>query len=167
MRGETDRQRSESAKTVSEMKMGLHQVQARKQVEAGASGVDPLTGLLSRAEGEQAIQAASGSGSHGYAALFVLNRLQAITARYGSELADQLLMFFLQRLSLGLAPQDQFFRWSADSFLAVMQRKESVELLRRELTRLLSVRLEQTFEIASRTVTLPISPTWLSFPYPI
>jgi hypothetical protein len=74
------------------------------------------------------------------------------------------LLFFLQRLTLGLSPQDQFFRWSPDSFLAVMHRKESAELLRRELSRLLAVRMEQTFEIASRTVTLPISPTWVIVP---
>ena len=42
-----------------------------------------------------------------------------------------------------------------------MNRKESAELLRRELGRLLSARMEQTIEIASRTVTLPISPTWI------
>ena len=46
----------------------------------------------------------------------------------------------------------------------MLYRKESVELLRRELARLLSIRMEQTFEIASRTVTLPISPSWALVP---
>jgi GGDEF domain-containing protein len=163
MRGETERQRNESVKVVDELKKGLQDVQAPKRAEASA-GTDPLTGLPSRAEGEAAILAAGGPGLHAYAALFVLSRVQAIATRYGSELGDGVLLVLLQRLSLGLSPQDHFFRWSPDSFLAVLHRKESGDLLRREVTRLLSVRLEQTFEIASRSVTLPISPTWTILP---
>ena len=163
MRGETERQRNESVKVVHELKQGLHGIQAPKQAEAGA-GIDPLTGLPSRVEGEAAILAAGGPGLHAYAALFVLGRMQAIASRYGSELSDGVLMVLLQRLSLGLSPQDQFFRWGPDSFLAVLHRKESGDLLRREVTRLLSVRLEHSFEIASRSVTLPISPTWTIVP---
>ncbi len=169
MRVETERQRVESAKVVSDLKQGLRDVQtpAQSNATAPAEAVaesDPLTGLPLRAEAEQAIQQAGAPGAHAFVALFVLSRLQAITTRYGSELADCLRLFFLQRLSLGLSPQDQFFRWSQDSFLALMHRKESAELLRRELSRLLSVRMEKTFEIASRTVTLPISPTWTIVP---
>ena len=163
MWAETLRQRDESAKVVTGLKQGLHGIQAPKQAEAGP-GIDPLTGLPSRVEGEAAILAAGGPGLHAYAALFVLGRMQAIASRYGSELSDGVLMVLLQRLSLGLSPQDQFFRWSPDSFLAVMHRKESSDLLRRELSRLFSVRMEQTFEIASRTVTVPISPTWTIVP---
>ena len=163
MRTETERQRHESVKVVDELKQGLQEVQAPKRAEASA-GIDPLTGLLSRVEGEAAILAAGGPGSHAYAALFVLGRMQAIISRYGSELGGQVLLILLQRLSGGLSPQDQFFRWSPDSFLAVLHRKESGDLLRREVSRMLSAPLEPTFEIASRSVTLPISPTWSILP---
>ncbi len=163
IRSETERQRVESAKVVSDLKEGLREVHAPAAAEV-ATRSDPLTGLPLRAEAEQAIQEACAPGSHAFVALFALRRLQAVTTRYGSDLADRLRLFFLQRVSLGLAPQDQFFRWSTDSFLALMHRKESSELLRRELSRLLSVRMEQTFEIASGTVTLPISPTWTIVP---
>jgi GGDEF domain-containing protein len=163
MREETERQANESAKVVTGLKQGLAAVQS-KQVPEASGGIDPLTGLHSRTEGEQAILEAGGPGSHAYVGLFVLSRLQAVNSRYGPELGDRLLMFLLERLVLGLSAKDQFFRWSTNSFLAVMHRKASAELLRREVGRLLADRLEQTFEIASRTVTVPISPIWTIVP---
>src|SRR4029079_10101961 len=112
----------------------LREVHAPPAAEA-ATGSDPLTRLPLRIAAEHAIPEACAPGSHAFVALFALSRLQAVTTRYGSDLADRLRLFFLQRVSLGLAPQDQFFRWSPDSFLALMHRKESSELLRRELSR--------------------------------
>ncbi len=160
---ESERHRSESINLIAGLKQGLQSAQAPKLAD-GSAVVDPGTGLALRAEAEAAMLAAGGQQAHAYAALFTLSRLQSITTRFGSKLGDQVMIFFLQRLSQALSPQDQFFRWSPDSFLVVLHRKESGDQLRRDLARFLSNRLEQTFEFADRSVTLPIAATWVIVP---
>ena len=73
-------------------------------------------------------------------------------------------MIFQNHLRLGLSSKDVLFRWGPKSFLAVLHRNESGEQVRLELSRVLSARLEETFEIGSRSVTLPIASTWTAIP---
>ena len=58
----------------------------------------------------------------------------------------------------------KLFRWSEASFVALLERKEAGEQVRREIARLLSRRLEQTFEMVGRSVVLPITSTWTIVP---
>ena len=113
-----------------------------------------------RLEAEAAIRLACEQQSHVYAGLFVLDRIQAINTRFGSALGNEVLMLFQKHLLRGLLAGDELFRWGPDSFLALLPRTESGELVRRELGRFLSSRLEATFEIGARSVTLPIASTW-------
>jgi GGDEF domain-containing protein len=165
MRTESERQRTQSVRAVAEMKQVLQKAQSSKPPEASASvDADRITGLPLRAEAELAMEAACNEGAHVYAGLFVIDRIRAISTRFGGDLCNQVQMFFLQHLSGGLSPQDQFFRWGPASFLALLRREEPGDQVRKELARFLSGRIEQTFEIADRAVTLPIACTWVVVP---
>jgi GGDEF domain-containing protein len=163
MRVEIDRQRQETVEAVEGLKQGLKKAQEPLPTEASARP-DPLTGLPLRLEAEAAMRVACDPQSHTFAALFVLDRIQAIKSRFGSALGDEVLLLFQKHLLKGLSAEDELFRWGPDSFLALLLRSESGEQVRRELGRFLSGRLEETFEVGARSVTLPIASTWTVVP---
>jgi len=160
---ETARQREESALAVAEIDQGLRRARAPK-TSPHTGDTDSLTGLPLRAHGEKAIRAACGEQVQAYAGMFLIDRIQVISSRFGVPLGDKLVLFFLQHLSQGLSSEDQLFRWGRGAFLAVMERTESHEQVRRELARLLSRRLEQTFEMGDRSVVIPVASTWIVVP---
>jgi len=163
IRGECDRQRDEAHEAVTNLKRGIQKARETKVPEAAAVS-DPLTGLLLRPGAEDAMQTACDGGAHSYVGLFLMDRLPAITSRFGPDLGDQVLLFFVQHLSMALTGSDTLFRWSPTSFLALIERRESPDQVRREMSRLLTQRLEQTFKIGDRSVVLPVSATWVVVP---
>lgn len=163
MRVESDRQRVESVRVVAKMQLGLKKAQEPRAEEENAE-LDLLTGLPLRRGAELAMRRGCEQRTHACAALFVLDRIQAINTRFGYSLGDQIMMIFLKHISRGLSGQDVFFRWGPEAFVAVLRRSESGEQVRRELARFLTSRLEETFEVGSRSVTLPIVSTWMVIP---
>jgi GGDEF domain-containing protein len=99
-----------------------------------------------------------------YAGAFALDRIQTITTRFGPELSDQVLVFFVQHLSQNLSANDQLFRWGPSSFLALLDRCESGDEVRRGIDNFLCRRLDHTFQIGSRSVTLPVACTSIIVP---
>jgi GGDEF domain-containing protein len=167
--GEVARQRDESNRMILDLKEDLRLGRQAKSSQALAAPAepgecDPLTGLLQRPAAEAAIAAVCEEGSHVYAGLFVMDRIQSIKARFGKSLGDQALVFFMQYLSQALAPADKVFRWSSASFLALMERSEPADQVRKQLVRNLARRTEQTLEIEGRSVVLPVSSTWIVAP---
>jgi GGDEF domain-containing protein len=111
---------------------------------------DPLTGLPLRSVAEGAMKAACAGGTRTYACLFVMDRIQVINSRFGNQIADQVLLFFVQGLTMSLMGKDTLYRWSPASFLALFDRLENPDQVRREMARTMSQRQEQTFEIGDR-----------------
>ena len=161
--GECERQREESAQAIEQIKNGIQKAIEPKPVEESPIA-DPLTGLILRAGAEQAIKASSIQGAHVYAGLFVIDRIQSIVSRFGAELGDRAMLFFVQQLSMALTGNDTLFRWSPNSFLALIHRSESPDLVRREMSKTIAHRTEQSFEIGDRTVVLPLSSSWVIIP---
>lgn len=163
IRTETVRQRDDSKRLVTELDQGLKKTQEPMEIQP-AGEADPLTGIPMRPQAEQAMRRACEEGDHTYAALFLLDRIQAISSRFGFALGDQVVLFFLQHLSQGLSAEDQIFRWSPGGFLALLKRQESATHVRNELGKFLSRRLEQSFAVGDRSVVVPIGTTWVAVP---
>jgi GGDEF domain-containing protein len=163
IRGECDRQRGDADLAVEEMKSGLQKAQETKPIETSPNG-DPLTGFMLRSGAEEAMRTACAAKAHVYAGLFVMDRIQTIVSRFGAELGDRALLFFVQHLSSALNANDAIFRWSPTAFVALMNRGESPELVRRQIAKTMAQRREQTFEIGDRSVVLPISCSWVVMP---
>ena len=163
IRTETVRQRTESKRVVSELDQGLKKAQEPVVIQP-VGEADSLTGIPTRPQGEQAIRSACLEGAHTYAALFTVDRIAAISSRFGFALGDQVVLFFLQHLSQGLHADDQIFRWGPGAFLALLQRKEPAAQVRSELGKFLARRMEQSFAVADRSVVVPIGSTWVVVP---
>ena len=161
--GECERQREESTHVVEEMKTGLQKASETKPVEKNPIA-DPLTGLIMRAGAEEAMKTACSAGAHLYAGLFVIDRIQSIVSRFGSEIGDRAMLFFVQHLSTALTGNDTLFRWSPTSFLALIHRSESPDLVRRQMSKTIAHRTEQSFKIGDRSVELALSSSWVIIP---
>jgi GGDEF domain-containing protein len=163
IRSESVRHRDEAARVTAELDQGLRKTRETvATVERGEA--DRLTGIALRPRAEQAIQAACQAGEHCYAGLFILDRIQAISSRFGSALVDQVVLFFLQHLSQGLTSQDQIFRWGPDAFLALLERDDTAENVRREVGKVLSRPIEPTFTVSDHSVVVPIASIWVIVP---
>jgi GGDEF domain-containing protein len=160
---ETVRQRDDSKRVVADLDQGLRKAQ-EPQIVRPVGEADSLTGIPMRPQAEQAMRTACADGVHTYAALFLLDRIQAISSRFGFALGDQVILFFLQHLSQGLRADDQIFRWGPGAFLALLPRKEAAAQVRSELGKFLSRRMEQSFAVADRSVVVPIGSTWVVVP---
>jgi GGDEF domain-containing protein len=160
IRGECCRRRDEAGQAAARINQGLQ----KTSLKVDPLDLDPLTGLPLRPGAETAIKTACGARAHAYAGLFVIDRIQVITSRFGAEFADRILIFFAQQLSLVLTGKDTLYRWGPNTFLALLDRRESPDHVRREMARTMTQKWEQTFDLGSRSVVLPVSSTWVVVP---
>jgi GGDEF domain-containing protein len=157
IRREAGRQKVVSSSAVDRLKQELGRVQTDKSTDA-------LTGLPVRARAVELISNACESEQPAFVAVMVLDRLQAVNAALGSEAGDQLLRYFSGYVRRGLPPEDQLFRWTGASFLALLLRPAKIETLREEIRYLLEQKLEYTVRTATRSIRLPVTARWTLFP---
>jgi GGDEF domain-containing protein len=94
----------------------------------------------------------------------VVNRVQAVNARFGYSIGDQVLAAAAQQFREGLAAHDKIFRWQGPALLAVLNRNQEIDSIRSEVRRFAEKKKEKTFLIGSRSVLLPISTSWTVLP---
>jgi GGDEF domain-containing protein len=157
IRKEAGRQKVVSSTVVDRLKQELGRVQTDKSTDA-------LTGLPVRARAVELISNACESEQPAFAAVMVIDRLQAVNAALGSEAGDQLLRYFSGYVARGLTSGDQLFRWTGASLLALVLRPVKIETLRQEIGYLLEQKLEYTVRTATRSVRLPVTARWTLFP---
>ncbi len=139
---------------------------ARSAKSSGMTATtDPCTGLPIRAEAESAIEQALESGKQMYLAVFYLHRMGLTNARFGESIGDQVILFCSQQIATTITEsQDQLFRWSGPSFVALLERNDSLLTVSGEVQRALSTPLSRFFETATRSVYLPIKLTGEVYP---
>jgi GGDEF domain-containing protein len=156
VREEARRQREEMARTVTELRNEILRAQQR-QAPAAAPTPAGAPGGLSRADAEEALARALEEHAHAYAAVFVIERIELVSGRFGAQAGEQLVQFFRHHLAEGLLSSDRVYRWGAGSLLVLMERSCSLEQVREEAQRVASVRLEKTIQIGTRTALLPVT----------
>jgi len=80
---------------------------------------DADIGLPSRSAAEKAIETAMISGRPRYAAVFALDRINHMSARYGSSVGAQAARHYAAYLNQKLPPETLLFRWRGASYLAL------------------------------------------------
>jgi GGDEF domain-containing protein len=75
-----------------------------------------------RSEAEHAVSEACRQGRPAFAAVFVADKLLAISERLGYAAGDKLLLDFSRHWAESLRYGDKLYRWSGTSFLAVLRR---------------------------------------------
>lgn len=124
---------------------------------------DPVTGLPSRADAEDAITQARGKTNH-FLAILPIDRFSLIQSRFGADSADRVAAFSATHFSEHLQPGDRLFRWGTNAFVLLLERAAPADTVRSEVSRWASQKLELTLEHHGREILLPISSSWVSFP---
>src|SRR5205085_12002837 len=102
-------------------------------------------------------------GKNMYAAVLPVDRLALVNSRFGSTSTDVVVKFFAAYLQNHLQPQDLLFRWSANAFLALVERQQTQDSVRADLSRFASSKVELTLQHHGREILLPLSSTWALF----
>ena len=123
------------------------------------SGRDACTGLPDRFAAETCIGDRFGEGRGLFAAIFTLQRLPAINARFGYSVGDRMLLLESQFLAKQF-PNDQLFRWIGPSLLVLLERPSSAEAVRSEVGRIGAGSFQVNVDLQSRSVLIPVSTRW-------
>ena len=163
IRKETERRQKEADETIERLNQGL--TDARQRIGAALSEAqDRVTGLPGRPVAEAALARVGQEGSQVYAAIMVLDRLQALNARFGREVGDEVLASFTSLVQTNLRAEDTLFRWGGPTLLALMPRTDIIDMVRSEVSRIMAIKLEHTVQMASRSLLVPISARWTVIP---
>jgi GGDEF domain-containing protein len=163
VRGEALRQKAQGKIALESMQHDLVQSQDRLG-GLSISNVDEVTGLPDQLEAEKELQSAAASPDPKFLLLAVINRLQAITTRFGSSIGDQVLAAAARHFRSALPPEDRLYRWHGPVLVAVLRRTTAIDSVRNEVRRFADQKLEETVAIGTRSVSLPISASWTVFP---
>ncbi len=159
IREEKFRQKAASEAAVSDLSDRLHSARPDLEIPSAAS-LDPTTSFQTRPSAERALAVASDGSAATFAALYVIDHLHGLNARFGRAIGDQTIQMFARHLTKFTASGDVVFRWSGPAFLILVQREGSLEMVRRELAPIASARLEMTVEARGRAVLLPVNFSW-------
>jgi len=121
---------------------------------------DPATGLPGQVAAEAAMFKALKAGTRTYVVTLVVNRMQSINARFGYHIGDEVLQTCRENVEKQLLPGDQMFRWTGPAIILLLERADSLEVVRGHLKRILDARIEETYSLGSRAVMIPISLAW-------
>lgn len=99
-----------------------------------------------------------------YAAVFLLDRADLISKRYGKNVLHEVLAFVRQHFKKMLMPKDRFIRWNGAAFIVLVERRGMIEDIMSEFRSVASLGRSQYFEVGDRSVLLDTSLTWTVFP---
>jgi GGDEF domain-containing protein len=158
--------REETLQRKAEMEEALAALQ--EQVERGRDlggppDCDPATGLPKQDAAEAAMLKNLKAGSRSYMVTVAVNHMQSINARFGYRVGDQVLRICRDSVEKQLLPGDQMFRWTGPAMVLLLERTETLDIVRGLVKRILDSKLEQSFEIGTRSVMIPISMSWSAF----
>lgn len=126
----------------------------------GEVEIDRSTGLPVRHLAEYYIRQAIEKKETAYAVVFVVDRVQAVNMRFGYKIGDEMLKAFSLQLVKALDISDRCFRWSGPSIVAVVRSDKPLPVVRMEIQRILSSKIDRTLQVGSRSVLIPLSVTW-------
>jgi GGDEF domain-containing protein len=141
----------------------LTRLSSRIYADSTLEDADSATGLPGSRVAAKAISAIWESREHRYLVAFVLQRLESINVRFGSQAGDQIMQAYSQRLAQSLGSSDQLFRWSGTCLLALITREVPEALVAAEIARTSAGRLEKSITVRDREVIVPVSPVWSVF----
>lgn len=144
VRDEATRQKSESQGRLHTLKQELASTQQRLSHHGIETDIDRVTGFAGRSAAEVAIHEAVESGESLYIAVAVLGKMQAINARFGYMVGDEVLCEFAARVAGRLCSRAAFFRWSGPTVLGILERSEPLHIIRSEVSRVVEAPISKS-----------------------
>lgn len=135
--------------------------EAARLVSGGADNpeLDRMTGLPSAVKAENEMTRQLGPDSGTFVAVFVVERIEAINLRYGRPVGDRSLKLFAEMLVSSLKG-DEVCRWRGPSFVALINRASTFEVVRAEVARFATETQEKTVEVDGQTIRLWLGCRW-------
>ncbi len=166
LREEADRQRSEAEAASARMREHLGSARDRVQhLTEGQGERCKVTGLPLQEEAEIAMaNALERPHGQGYVAAFLVDRIQVVNLRFGYAVGDRLVAEVARSVRRELTERDRLFRWRGPGLVALIDRDERVDVIRRQMARASVISKAQMFQIGQREVMVPVSASWRLFP---
>ncbi len=127
--------------------------------------MDGVTGLPTRKVAEQSIIDALEAGQESAVALFVVNRMPGINARYGREIGDEVMLRVSNHFAQHLSSTTSLYRWSGPALLALAEVNDDFEDLKRSWIKTASTKHELSLDSEERSVFVMVD-TSVNF-YPL
>lgn len=160
-REETLRVREETENEIIALRREIEQGQVRTGPED--LELDTATNLPMKEACVQAMHASIPAGKRRFVVPLVVNRLQAINARFGYDVGNRVLRHFGDFIQQQIWPGDKLFRWRGPTLVALLDRSDPLDQIRNQMRRVMESRIEQTFEVEGRSVLIPVSAAWSAF----
>jgi GGDEF domain-containing protein len=138
------------------------EAQQYKQFSGANSSQDPVTGLDGRPAAESAVAQACTSDSPACAVVVSIDRLSLYNRRYGRDVGDKVLRFFVEFVKRSFEPGLALFRWTGPAVM--MLRHGSPDGVQAEMRRAFDPRLEFEVDSGSRSILLTIGVSWSIVP---
>ncbi|HMD71862.1 MAG TPA: GGDEF domain-containing protein [Bryobacteraceae bacterium] len=138
------------------------EAERHKQAEGGRGSQDPVTGLEGRPAAEAAITAACASDSPVCAVAVSIDRLSLYNRRYGRDVGDKVLHFFVEFVKRAFEGELALYRWTGPAI--VLMRRGSPDGIQAEMRRVFDPRLQFEVESGSRSILLAIGASFLVVP---
>jgi PAS domain S-box-containing protein len=155
----TKKRRLEEQSAALETLVDLHQqLSTSSRKEAPSSDCDPLTNLDTNAMFYQEWEKASSDPKGLYVIVYSVQRIQQMSARYGSAIANRILVFASQYIANSLyGDSDLLFRWDGTTFVALVRRDALPPQVQREVSEACGKRLEYLVEHAGGSALVMIA----------
>jgi GGDEF domain-containing protein len=138
------------------------EAERHKQYSDGHSQQDPITGLEARSAAETALTEACASETQACAVVVSIDRLSLYNRRYGRDVGDKVLLFFVEFVKRAFEPGVALFRWTGPAVLLL--RHGSPDAVQAEMRRAFDPRLEFEVDSGSRSILLTIGVSWSVVP---
>jgi GGDEF domain-containing protein len=183
IRKEAERQKTHTSRTLEELGKVVRRAQTTIASDPAAKAgdrpaeppgaapatpeLDQVTGLPGRQPAEDAIERACCREEPVFAGVIIIDSLPAINLKYGRGTGDEVLQGFGDYIAQRLAPDDELFRWSGPTLVALLRRSAKIEQVRSEFARLMEQKFEHTIQRSSRAIHFPVAKRWAVLQIPI
>jgi GGDEF domain-containing protein len=164
VREEAERRKVEGQQAIASLKAELKGPDGSAREAAAPPEIDAATDLPGKRDAAMAIQAAVDAPEGKFLLVAVINRVQAVNARFGYAVGDQVLAAAANHFRKSLASHAQLFRWQGPTILAILTRSERLDQVRADVRRFADAKLESTVELGQRSVLIPVSASWCLLP---
>jgi diguanylate cyclase (GGDEF)-like protein len=132
-------------------------VQSARDHLASEFSTDPMTGLPGRAAAEQSIANTIAEGLDFAVALFMVDRVESINARFGRTVGDQMIRTMAQRLAQSASQPNSLLRWSGPAFLQVLKVGPDFSAVEQQVKKMALTRVQMNIETDGGSQMLAIS----------
>jgi diguanylate cyclase (GGDEF)-like protein len=156
VRRESTRLQSETKEKVEALKNDVERLSIRLKAAVVEESEDSVTGLPGRAAAEQVIEEKVAAGKTFAAALFLMDRMEAINGRFGHSVGDEIVMSCAQMLAKDLRGAT-LYRWSGPGFLAIFDTSVGIGEAENRAKHAAAQKLEKNVDAGERVLMVVVS----------